>query len=96
MVHSLQKAGLGCELYGKYIGCIVHADDVILLSGSVVKLQKMLDVCYCNGLDLDVVFNAKKSSLFVVGKAYDVTIDCLHIGCDNILGHMFEIFRNVF
>jgi len=27
-------------LYGKYIGCIVYADDVILLSGSVVKLQK--------------------------------------------------------
>jgi len=45
-------------------GCIVYADDVILLSCSVVKLQKMLDVCYCNSLDLDVVFNAKKSSLF--------------------------------
>jgi len=71
-------------LYGKYIGCIVYADDVILLSGSVVKLQKMLDVCYCNGLDSDVVFSAKKSSLFVVGKAYDVAIDCLYVGCDSI------------
>jgi len=84
MVDSLQKAGLGCELYGKYIGCIVYAHDFILLSGSVVKLQKMLDICYCNGLDLDVVFNAKKSSLFVVGKAYDVAIDCFHVGCDSI------------
>ena len=51
VVDSLQKAGQGCELYGKYIGCIVYADDVILLYGSIVKLQKMLDICYCNGLD---------------------------------------------
>ena len=28
------------------IGCIVYADNVMLLSGSVVKLQKMLDICY--------------------------------------------------
>jgi len=67
MIDSLQKAGLGCELYGTFIGCIVYADDVILLSGSVVKLQKMLDICYCNGLHLDVVFNAKKSALFAFG-----------------------------
>ena len=45
-------------MYGKYIGCIVTcADDVILLSGSVVKLRKMLDICYCNGSD--AVFSAK-------------------------------------
>jgi len=40
----------------------------------------MLDVCYGTGLDLDVVFNAKKSALFVDGKAYEVAIDCLCIG----------------
>ena len=57
IVDSLGKAELGCELYGKYIGCIVYADDVILLSSSVVKLQQMLDICYGTGLDLDVVFN---------------------------------------
>ena len=64
----------------------MHADDVILLSGSVVKLQRMLDICYCNGLHLDVVFNAKKSALFAVGKVYDMAIDCLHIliGSDSI------------
>jgi len=49
IVHSLEKAALGCELYDKYIGCIVYADDVILLSSSVVKLQKMLDICYVTG-----------------------------------------------
>ena len=57
----------------------------------------MLNICYCNGLHLDVVFNAKKSALFAVGKVYDLAIDCLHIGSDmHIFGHTFEISRNVF
>ena len=41
IVDSLEKAALGCELYDKYIGCIVYADNGILLSSSAVKLQKM-------------------------------------------------------
>jgi len=45
-------------LYDKYkpIGCIVYTDDVILLPSSVVKLQKILDICYDAGLELDAVF----------------------------------------
>jgi len=58
IVNLLKKAALGCELYDKYIGCIVYPDDVILLSSSVVKLQKMLDICYDTGLELNVVFNS--------------------------------------
>ena len=46
IVDSLEKAALGCELYDKYISCIVYADDVILLLSSVVILQRMLDICY--------------------------------------------------
>jgi len=59
IVNSLKKAALGCELYDKYIACIVYADDVILLSGSVVIIQKMLNICYDIGSKLDVVFNGK-------------------------------------
>ena len=73
----------------------MYADDVILLLSSVVILQRMLDICYNTGLELDVVFNGKKSVLFAVGKAFDVAIDCLCIGHD-ILDQKFEIFRNVF
>jgi len=35
----------------------------------------MLDICYVSGTEIDIVCNAKKSTLFVVGKAYDVTED---------------------
>ena len=49
IVNSLQHSKLGCELYGEYIGCLVYADDIFLLSASVVMLQKMLSVCHTKG-----------------------------------------------
>ena len=83
IVNALQHSKLGCfQLYGEYIGRIVYADDIILLSASVVMLQNMLNVCHTKRLEIDVVFNAKKSTLFVVGKMCDVEIGCLHI-CGN-------------
>ena len=43
-------------------------------------LQKKLSVCHTKGLEIDVVFNAKKSTLFVMGKMCDMEIGCLQIG----------------
>jgi len=42
--------------------------------------KKTLDICYGVGMDLNVVFNAKKSALFEVGKVYEEAIDCFCIG----------------
>jgi len=53
-----------------FFGCIAYADDIILLSASVVELNKMLDICQSQGKMLDVRFNPKKSCLFTVGKDY--------------------------
>ena len=58
----------------------MYADDIILLSASVGHLQMMLDICYVRGTEIDIVFNAKKSSLFVAGRANDVVIDSLRTG----------------
>ena len=44
----------------------------------------MLDICYVRGTEIDIMFNANKSSLFVVGKACDVLIDTMRIGQDTI------------
>ena len=51
----------------------------------------MLDICYGIGVDLDVVFNAKK---FAVGKAYmrwQLTVYVLDMTVGYILDHKFEI-----
>ena len=56
LIDSLKKSDLGCHVYGVYVGCIVYADDVILLSASVLHLQKMLDICSDQAADTDIVF----------------------------------------
>ena len=35
-------SGLGCHIGGVFVGAVAHADDIILLSASCVKLQQML------------------------------------------------------
>ena len=47
-------------------------------------LQSMLDFCYYTGTEIDIIFNAKKSPLFAVGKAHNTPVDSLRIGHDTI------------
>ena len=35
-----------CHFEGYFASCLLHADDVILPSSSVIKLQKILSICY--------------------------------------------------
>jgi len=74
IVKSLEISSLGCHLHGEYIGCLVYGDGIILLSASVVNLQRMFDVCHTVGATMDISFNAAKSTLFTVGKFCDNTI----------------------
>ena len=71
MIGALRYSDFGCHLGDEYIGCIAYADDIILLSVSLVKLHNMLDICCIQGASLDIHFNADTSYLFVVGKSYD-------------------------
>jgi len=80
LVKSLEISSLGCHLHGEYIGCLVCADGIILLSASVVNLQRMFDVCHTVGATVDISFNAAKSTLFTVAKFCDNTINNLQIG----------------
>ena len=79
VISSLRLSDYGCHLRGEYVGCIVYADDILLLSASVTNLQKMLNIC-CEQADyLDIQFNPKKSCLFNVGKGYKDCIQNLFI-----------------
>jgi len=44
-------------------GCIVYADDVLLLTHSVEALRHMLTICEDFAVDFDVKFNSNKSVL---------------------------------
>ena len=45
LLEDILKAKLDYSIGGVNYSVIFYADDIILLSGSVVKMQSMLDVC---------------------------------------------------
>ena len=49
IICALRSSDLGCHLGNVYDGCIVYADDILLLSASLFDMQKMLDICCSHG-----------------------------------------------
>ena len=74
IIDALSKTGYGCFVRKIYLGCIVYADDISLLSTSIVALQEILNICFHKGKELDIVFNNSKSFLFKIGLSYDCCI----------------------
>ena len=58
------------------LGCILSADDIPLLSQSVIGLQTMVDKCSEVAKMLSLEFNAEKSHCTIIGKksAGDVSL----------------------
>jgi len=49
---------MGCWVSGCYIGCILYADDMVLMSANVCDLQKMIDLCVDELCNIDMILNA--------------------------------------
>jgi hypothetical protein len=78
---KLRSLKLGCSLNGTYLGCLLYADDVLLLSSSCVELQKMLDVCFNVGTEIGIKLNAKKSMTLCIGPRHNtLNLACMYIG----------------
>ena len=60
IITCLKTSGAGWYFVSCYVGCIMYAGDLLLLSGAVLRLQAMLDTCGCVGKQLGIAFNAKK------------------------------------
>ena len=61
LICKLKNSENGCYLNGVFAGCIFYADDVLLLSGSMIKLQKLLDLSIEYANEFSMKFNSKKS-----------------------------------
>jgi len=42
---SLRRCGYGVNIGNLFVGCVVYADDIVLLSVSCSGLRKLMDVC---------------------------------------------------
>ena len=59
---------------------VSYADDIILLSPSIVELQKMLDLCHATCLERLTLFNVNKSHCIIFGYYCKRVSECLTFG----------------
>jgi len=89
---NLRQSDIGCHILNMYYGCLLYADDIVLLSPSVNGLQLMLDICFRTAVDLSLQFNCSKSHCLVIRRAVDVKLQSLLLG-DNTLTGLGQIPR---
>ena len=64
---ELRKLNCGCHVSQLFLGCLLYADDIIILSSSVGGLQSMLDKCYEVSCSVSLLFNVSKCRRMVTG-----------------------------
>ena len=72
LINRLRNCGVGCRLLDIFYGCLLYADDIVLLTHSVNSMRVMLAVCDKFAADFDIKFNSSKSVAMRVGVRFDV------------------------
>ena len=72
---KLSTCGSGCHINNMFFGCIMYADDIVIMSPSLVGLQHMLDKCTEYGNAFNIVFNAAKTVCIAIGKKLLIPTD---------------------
>ena len=72
LIKTLRRNRDGCWVNGEYVGIIVYADDIVLLSPSLDGLQNMIDTCsnYTNQHHLSFSTNENKNKSKTKCKAF--------------------------
>jgi len=77
---QLRELSVGCHIGTEFVGCLLYADDIILLSPSIVGLQSMLDKCSDIASVLSLQFYTSKSHCIVFGKTSKCTLPLMVLG----------------
>jgi len=71
IVCKLRLAGDGASIGRHYLGCMLYADDSMLVCNSITAMQRMLEICSREAEMLDFSFNTAKSVASVAAAAGD-------------------------
>jgi hypothetical protein len=71
LIVDLRQSGHGLSVLGIFVGCILYADDILLLANSLSDMQCMLNICSGTVESLDMSFNVSKSFVVRFGKRYN-------------------------
>ena len=56
LVSQLRDSGYGVHVGSLFVGCVLYADDIVLLSESCDGLQKLVNICDTYGDVWDIKF----------------------------------------
>ena len=87
LIVRLRSSGFGCNIAGLFVGCLLYADDIMLLSHSVTAMHRMLVICQEFALEFDLKFNTTKSVVIRIGDRWKVQCAPLLL-CDMPLLHV--------
>jgi hypothetical protein len=98
VLYELEERGLGCHIDGVFAGALAYADDLILLSPSIMCIQGMLNICVKIFSGFGLNFNADMCVTAVCGRTLSTPL-CLTIYSTELpwvtemcyLGIMFHI-----
>jgi len=68
VIKALSNSGRGCYFANVFMGCIMYADDMLLLSASLCDLQAVIDICVIELAKLEVSLNVSKSEVLRIGR----------------------------
>jgi len=54
-----------------YYGCLLYADDIVLLAHTLNGMERMLNICTDFGIEYDVNFNENKSLALRIGPRFN-------------------------
>jgi len=83
-VVNLKNCNAGCVINGRFVGAILYADDLIIISPTVSGLQKMLSCCEVTSNDIDLEFNCKKCGCIAIGPASKYCISGMSL-CNDVV-----------
>ena len=67
MIDDLRHCGCGLHIGSYFIGCVVYADDIMLLSCNCQGIQRFVDICMDYGKKWDICFNSRKTQCITFG-----------------------------
>jgi len=70
IIFKLRLSGAGAFIGSHYVGCLLYADDIMLVCNSLIDMQRMLDICSQEADLLDFSFNTVKSVALRIGPRY--------------------------
>ena len=62
----MRKTGIGICVGADRLGCLLYADDIVIMSECGEELQRMLDIVSRYGRDFNVKFSSEKSQVLVI------------------------------